>query len=437
MTKKVRVGSLDVAMAGDPVWVVGGPVAGDVQSEFPDVLARMAAHGPRFRVGLIPATAGRSWEYTDKPGALLKADLAGARTPEEILERVLGRPAPAPISLVQVGEYICVCFDHGIGDCHVMLEMFAAIIARHSPRGFVEPVPNPAIVDRPLRTALVSYARSSKHWGPLTVEFAQSTFTTVVCKARKTFRNFKAQHGHAAMVRGYEAIHVVSKPGLVRDLRAWRDARHPGASVTSVIVLSIHRALRAAGIPVADDVDVLIDLRRMLPEGVETLANLCTIAKVVAGGNMTFDEFSEQFRLRTSSGWPLVKTAAHLGLSRVASALGRRPNPKWWLMGMPAGSGLIAVTVSDVSKIPSGYKLEFTRPEESVVAVALPPGTNRSLTLALWVSAAGQVQVTATQPPGLIDRDTLRRALDTALSPAIFDCDRSDGGSDVVETIAL
>jgi hypothetical protein len=437
MTKKVRVGSLDLAMAGDPVWVVAGPVAVDVQCQFRDVLARMAAQGARLRVGLVPETSGRLWECTDEPGALLEVDLTGARTPEQILERVLGRPAPAPISLVQVGEYVCVCFDHGIGDSHVMMEMLAAITARNSPRGFVEPVPDPAIVDRPLRTALVTFARSSKHRGPLTVEFAQSTFTAVVHKARKTFRNFKVQHGHTATVRGYEAIHVTSKPGLVRDVRGWRDARHPGASVTSVIILSIHRSLRAAGIPVADDVDVLIDLRRLLPQGVETLANLCTIAKVDAGRNMTFDEFSEQFRVRTGSGWPLVKTAAHLGLGRIALALGLRPNPKWWLVGKPADTGLVEVTISDVSKIPSTSKLDFTRPEVADLAVALPPGTSRSLTLALWVSAAGQVQVTATLPTGLIDRDTLRCALDIALSPAIFECDRGDGGSDVVEAIAL
>jgi hypothetical protein len=437
MTKKVRVGSLDLAMASDPVWVVAGPVAGDVQSQFKHVLARMAAHGPRFRVGLIPATSGRLWECTDKPGALLEADLTGARTPEQILERVLGRPAPAPISVVQVGEYVCVCFDHGIGDSHVMTEIFAAITARNAPRGFVEPLPDPAIVDRPLRTALVTFARSSKHRGPLTVEFAQSTFTTVVHKARKIFHNLKLQHGHTATVRGYEAIHVTSKLGLVSDVTGWRDARHPGASVTSVIILSIHRALRSAGIPVADDVDVLIDLRRLLPRGVETLANLCAITKVDAGRNTTFDEFSEKFRVRTSSGWPLVKTAAHLGLGRIARAFGLRPNPKWWLVGKPADSGLVEVTISDVSKIPSTFKIDFTRPEAAEVAVALPPGTNRSLTLALWVSAAGQVQVTATLPPGLIDRDTLRGALDAALSPAIFDCDRGDRGSDVVEAIAL
>lgn len=437
MTKKVRVGSLDIAMAGDPVWVVAGPVAGDVQSQFADVLARMASHGPRSRVGLIPRTTERSWEYTYKPGALLKTDLKGARTPEQILERVLGRPAPAPISLAQVGEYVCVCFDHGVGDAHVMMEMLAGIAARNSPRGFVEPGPDFPIVERPLRTALVSYARSCKHPGRLTVEFVQSTFTTVVRQARKTFRNFKAQRGHAAMVRGYEAIHVLSKPGLVRDVRAWRDARHPGASVTSLIILSIHRALRTAGISVADDVDVVIDLRRLLPQGVGTLANLCTIVKVDAGKNMTFDEFSEQFRGRTSSGWPLVKTAAHLGLGRIAFAFGLRPKPKWWLSGKPADSGLVEVTVSDISKMPSTFKLDFTRPEVAVLAVALPPGSNHTVTLTLWASTAGQVQVTATLPPGLIDRDTLRRALDTALSPAIFDCDRGDCGSDVVEMIAL
>ncbi len=117
----VRVGSLDVAMAGNPVWVVAGPVAGDVERRFPDVLARMAAHGPRFRVGLIPTAGGRLWKHTDKPGALLETDLSGARTPEQILERLVGRPATAPISVAQVGAYACGCFDHGIGDSDVSM----------------------------------------------------------------------------------------------------------------------------------------------------------------------------------------------------------------------------------------------------------------------------------------------------------------------------
>lgn len=323
------------------------------------------------------------------------------------LERVLGRPAPAPISLAQVGEVVGVCFDHGIGDSHVMMEMLAAMTARHSPAGFVEPAPEPAIIDRPLRTASVTYARTSRHRSPLTVEFGQSTSTAVVLKARKTFRNFKARRGHADTVRGYEAIHVASKPRSVGEIREWRDVRHPGASVTSVIVLSIHRALRAASAPVSDDVDVLIDLRRLLPHGVETLANLCTIATVVVGRNTTFDQFSEQFRVRTGSGWPLVKTAAHLVLGRIALAVGLRPRPKWWLVGRPPDSGLVQLTVSDVSRIPSSSKLDFTRPEVSVLAVALPPGTSRSLTL------------------------------DTALSPPILGSDRGDGRTNVVEVIAL
>jgi hypothetical protein len=51
-----------------------------------------------------------------------------------------------------------------------------AMAARSSPRGFVEPIPDPAIVDRPFRAALVAYARSNrKHRLPLTVEFTLSS----------------------------------------------------------------------------------------------------------------------------------------------------------------------------------------------------------------------------------------------------------------------
>jgi hypothetical protein len=435
MAERVAVGSLDVAMAGDPVWVVVGPVAGDVERRFPDVLARMAAQGPRFRVGLIPTARGRLWEYTDKPGTLLKADLSGAHTPEQILERLVGRPAPAPITVAQVGAYACVCFDHGIGDSHVMMEVLAALAAAGSPRGFVEPVPNPPITDRPFRTALTTYVRNSRRGIPM-AEFAKFTCVTVGHKVRRAFRDLADSRGQVTTHRGCEVIHVVSVPRLRSTVRAWRDGRHPGASVTSTIILSIHRALRDAGIHVADELDVLVDLRRLLPPGVETLANLCTIAKVEAGANVTVDEFSARFRARTSSGWPLIKTAAHLNLNRIAFALGSHPKPKGRLVAEPPGSRTIEVTVSDISKIPATAKLRFATPDAATLAVALPPGSDRSLTLALWVSSAGQVQATATLPSGLIDREILRGALENGLSPARFGGNLCQRGLEDAEAIA-
>jgi len=431
----VRVGSLDVAMAGNPVWVVAGPVAGDVERRFPDVLARMAAHGPRFRVGLIPTAGGRLWKHTDKPGALLETDLSGARTPEQILERLVGRPATAPISVAQVGAYACVCFDHGIGDSHVMMEVLAALAAAGSHRDFVEPAPNPSVTDHPFRTALTTYVRSSSRRGLPVAEFAQFTCVTLGHKIRRAFRDLADSRGQVTVRPECEVVHVASVPRLLTTVRAWRDDHHPGASVTSIITWSIHRALRDSGIHIADELNVLIDLRRLLPPGVETLANLCTIVKVEAGENVTVDEFSERFRVRTSSGWPLIKTAAHLSLGRIAFALGSRPKPKWHPVAEPLGSRTIEVTVSDISKIPSTSKLRFATPDAATLAVALPPGSGRSLTVALWASPAGRVQATATLPAGLIDRETLRCALESGLSPANFGgslCERRREDAEVI-----
>lgn len=66
-TRTVRVGRLDVAMTGAPVWVVIGPVRDDAGSRASEVLDRMAALDPRFRVGLQPSPDATRWNFTEKP----------------------------------------------------------------------------------------------------------------------------------------------------------------------------------------------------------------------------------------------------------------------------------------------------------------------------------------------------------------------------------
>jgi hypothetical protein len=81
-TRTVRVGLLDVAAAGAPVWWVVGPVDGDAGSRAGEVLDRMAALGPRFRVGLQPSPATTRWNFTDKPSLSAKPtfDISGCTT---------------------------------------------------------------------------------------------------------------------------------------------------------------------------------------------------------------------------------------------------------------------------------------------------------------------------------------------------------------------
>jgi hypothetical protein len=79
-------------VAGAPVCVVIGPVRDDAGSRAGEVLDRMAALGPRFRVGLQPSPDTTRWNFTDKPSLSAKPtiDISGCTTTQEILDRVVG-----------------------------------------------------------------------------------------------------------------------------------------------------------------------------------------------------------------------------------------------------------------------------------------------------------------------------------------------------------
>ena len=79
--------------------------------------------------------------------------------------------------------------------------------------------------------------------------------------------------------QGYRAVFVKSEPHFADEMRAWRDATETRASVTALIMLSIYRALRDAGVPLAQVCEVVVDLRRFLPGEAQTLSNFCTVAR--------------------------------------------------------------------------------------------------------------------------------------------------------------
>src|SRR6202041_3047554 len=284
-TRTVRVGRLDVAMTGAPVWVVIGPVRDDAGSRAGEVLDRMAALGPRFRVGLQPSPDATRWNFTDKPSlsATPTFDISGCTTTQEILDRVVGRPPAAPISVGQAGEHLCICIDHGIGDSHLLAEIVAALSHTEAPNGFVDPLPAPTI-DKPVQAAISHYLKSApRQVIRQAVSLATTAWSRLRGRADDVARGDEPIAQAVGEAQGYRAVFVKSVPEFADELRAWRDATKTRASVTALIMLSIYRALRDAGIPLAEFCEVLVDLRRFLPDEAETLSNFCTVARVHAG----------------------------------------------------------------------------------------------------------------------------------------------------------
>lgn len=419
---KVRVGRLDVASAGAPVWVVAGPVHKDAGSRAGAVLDRMATLGPQFRVGLEPSPHTRRWRYTEKPGRNAKAtlDVSRCTTAQQILDRVVGQPAAAPIAVGQAGEYLCVRFDHGIGDAHLMTETVAAL--SHATDGLVDPSPDPSVAN-PVRVAIGHNLKAQ--WVRFTreavgLEHAGRSFPGLrgqspVCRAGppRIRRAEKAEETTGSA--DCRAVFVSSEPHFADQLRAWRDATGKRASVTALLMWSIFRALRDAGVTLADDCGVLVDLRRFLPPGAWTLANFCTVARVRGAADTSAETFSAELHATAESAGLLVKLAAYLASTRACAAIrGRRSQP-WWVAGSPHGS-VVHLTISDISKMPALAKIAWTRPMDAELAVALPPGSPAHLSTALRVTANGSVQATATFPASLVAAATVRRALEAALT---------------------
>jgi hypothetical protein len=418
-TRTVRVGRLDVAVAGAPVWVVVGPVRDDAGSRAGEVLDKMAALGPRFRVGLQPSSDTTRWNFTDKPSLSAAAtfDISECTTPQEILDRVVGRPAAAPVSVGQAGEHLCICIDHGIGDSHLITEVVAGLSHSQAPNGFVDPLPVPTIA-KPVRSAIGHYLKSAPRQ---VIRQALSLATTAWSSVG--VRAYAAARGDEPIVQGakeaqdYLAVFVKSEPNFTDELRAWRDATNTRASMTGLVMLSIYRALRDAGVFLADDCEVLVDLRRFLPNAAQTLSNFCAVSRVHAGAASSYQNFSAELRARAESIGTLVQLAGYVVLARAFRAARRNRNqPRRAVTRSIKPRSAVQLTISDISKMPALAKVAWARPTDAEAAVSLPPGSSSHLSIAVWVAGNGSVQATATFSAALVDPDTVRNALRRAFT---------------------
>jgi hypothetical protein len=429
-TRTVRVGLLDVSAAGAQVWWVAGPVDRDAGSRAGEVLDRMAALGPRFRVGLQPSPDTRRWKFTDKPSlnAKLNVDISGCTTVQEILDRVVDRAPAAPISVGQAGEYLCIGFDHGVGDANLAMEVVAALSHTEAPSGFVDPLPAPTL-DTPVRRAVIHQFRSAPR---LIIAHALSL---VNAKRSASSAQARAAAGDdepvvqgAQDAQGCRVVFVKSEPHFADELRTWREANGTRASVRALVTLSLYRALRDAGIRLADDCEVVVDLRRFLLDEEHTLSNFFGVAHVPAGADATDEKFGADLHARVRSTEPLVRLALHLAQERALAAVPGRRSQAWKLGAGDARSPVAHLTISDVSKAASAAKIRWTRPMDAELAVVGPPASASHLSISVCVAGNGSVQATAVFPASLVDAETVRIALQKALNSEHLRADRGAYG---------
>lgn len=414
---RVRVGPLDVEFAGARVWVLIGPTPADASAYYA-VLSRIAEGGPRNRVGLQPQRDRRSWRFDSRLAPSMVAgdlDLDPCDV-DTTLTQLARRNVDQPILAANLGGHLALCIDHGIGDAHAIGEIAAALTrpGEPLPTGFLPPQH-----ELNVGVPLTRVARRTFASGPAGIarDIGYELEVARVHRDRAGAGAQSAPTAVAAATSGYSTTFLRSQPGFLPMVRQLRDHRYHGTSVATLVFYALRQNISQCfddcGVRLTPTTGLLTDLRRYLRPGEATLANLSMVAHAVTPAGQTLAEFAASVTRATGadSSYPATRTLAVGALRAV-----RRTGPAADSSVAVGRPGNVALTLSDVSRLPSLRKFQYRSDStDRITAVALPPGGRDQLTIAL-VTVGDELQLTATYFPEVVPAAPLRAALQRSLT---------------------
>jgi hypothetical protein len=417
---KYKVGQLDVAATGSPIVVIVKPAISHSAEHAPSILNWMAARGPRYRVGLVPSTTSRTWDFCHEPGSWCTQsfDISGQQSMQEILDYVVGEPLRRPISVSQAGEYLCVVCDHGIGDMNIVMEVCATLMGKLPYTGLRKPLAAPMMTN-PWFATLFDAAK-------VTPRLFVKDAIGLLKPAWSFFRSYVAALINRPHVvpsgptgdqdEKYVAVWSKSDPEFIEEVREYRDSKHPNASVKAILMLRICRALQECGVSLSDELEVAVDMRRFLPRDKFTLANFFAIGRVNIGAQPSVDDFAAALRLMVGSVSTLFRLAGYLAVNRAEMLFARRTRKTEQPVRGPAKADQSILTISDHSNSPFVTSLAWARPDDFEIASAVPPTGRSHISVATSTAPNGSVQLTATFYASHIDKLLVAQGLSRALS---------------------
>jgi hypothetical protein len=425
--RKISTGQLDVLVSGQPIWAIAGPMDAGGPAAITASLRRLSAGDPRRRVGLIPKRNSRRWAFD--PGTLADAtlevpvslppvvDSAEAITAalNSVLRSNLG--IRVPVAAIPDGDFVVFHFDHGIGDAHILMKMIAALScsgAENDMFSTARDVPN---VRYPAVWAVLNAARTA----PGTLPGAMWAIF------HDKMRGLRSRLGERSGSRGepdgvpstsepYCAVFLKSPTDYAPRVRRYRAAHQLTMSVPALTMYNIGRALSAAGIPMSGVFEVLVDLRRYLPDSRFTWANFTAVARIEFRPDTTPQEFAERLATNLTSTQPLIENVGGMAKLRLLSLATPRHRVTAWVAGKRSASGAATVTVSDISRLSAREGVRWRPGARPNLAVALPPASRSHIAILLCAPCPDELQLTATFFPTEFDADTIRDALSHALA---------------------
>jgi len=397
---KMKVGWADVAFAGTRTSLLAGPLDHKGEDYAKAALRAVAERGPSARVGLLPSSTTNKWSFN--PDEFAKISTIDPLPVPEMLRKYEEITAEAsvgthPLVLVFCGDYVMFSADHGFGDATACLELVALASG-----GDVDDylVSND---DRPLKKAVNAVVSKSPSTAFKSLR-GQPASSSADAPDLRTYPK--------ADVRDIVMSFVRTEPGTFNTLRKLRKESFPEVSMSAAVSYLIRRAFAEHGVQLTDDLGVLVDLRRFLPEGTVTLANLPGIAEVTAPASSTLEEYGQAYNAGVSTPAPLIRLAASLLKKRL----------------LPSGQSGTESTeypdrartiFSDPSLHPAMKKIRWIDRGDGCMYILInDPGVPHQIPITTMWDAQGRLNITASYYSGSFDRDVIDAILeDVAAQP--------------------
>jgi hypothetical protein len=400
---KVKVGWADVAFAGTRTSVLVGPLDHKGEDYAKAALRAVAMRGPSSRVGLMPSPTTNKWSFN--PDEFARVWTIDPLPVAEMLRKYEEITAEAsagsyPLVMVFCGDYLMCSADHGFGDATACLET-TAIASGADPADY--PVSNK---DRPLMAAVSAFTTKS----PATAWKLLHEKPTTPSADAPSLRSYPKPD-----VRNIVMSFARSEPGTFNILRKLRKESFPDVSMSAAVSFLIRSAFAEHGVQLTDDAGALVDLRRFLPEGQVTLANLPGIAEFYAPASATLEEYGKAYNAAVSTPAPLVRLGASLLKRRILPT-------KNDVVESPEYPDRARTVFSDPSLHPAMKKIRWTDRGDGCMYILInDPGVPHQIPITTMWDAQGRLNITASYYSGSFDRAVIDSILeDVAAQPTRY-----------------
>lgn len=371
---------------GARIAVVTGPIDLPRLEVARERLDEFAELGPSSRIGLTPDAHRRRWRH--EPGRIADA-VVSAPPPADALSLLRSGAATEPFRATLAGDYLLTEHDHGIGEVQLALCVHLIVAGGLAPTAQLS-----RTIDRQDDGLLAASAR---------------TFGSDPRRIRRVLKILKGLPAPSPLAssppfpeplgdsmsgpnRGPASVEAATLTvEQVAELRRWREAAGVRASVKTLILCGMVRALTEAGVRLHDDVVIPVDLRRYLRPGVNPLGNFVAGLQFRHRAGDDPDQLQQAIRETVASGRPVASGVR----SSVAGgvALRRRPTAP------PARDGRVRLLYTGVNDLPGFSDFPWLNSAGGGHLTRIDPPGDDALTLAS-LEVGGAVTISVTYRPG-------------------------------------